>query len=58
VLKKTNEVIVLADYSKSNIVSTYTFGSINAAHVLITDNNVNKELIKKLKETIPEVIVV
>ena len=57
IIKKSNEVIFLADYSKSNIVSAYTFGSLDVADILITDSRVNKEFIKKLKEKISEIIV-
>jgi DeoR/GlpR family transcriptional regulator of sugar metabolism len=57
IIKKSNEVIFLADYSKSNIISAYTFASPNVADILITDSRVNKEFIKKLKEKIPEIIV-
>lgn len=57
IISKSNEVIVLADYSKANIISTYTFGNLDIAKILITDRKVNKELINKLKEKIPEIII-
>ena len=56
IIKKSNEVIILADYSKSNIVSAYTFGSLDVADLLITDHKVNKEFIEKIKEKIPKII--
>ncbi len=57
IISKSNEVIVLADYSKANIISTYTFGPIDVAKTLIIDNKINKEFLKNLREHTIEIVI-
>ncbi len=50
IVDKCNIVNLLVDYSKYNIISTYSYSSIDKVNRLITDKKISQEAIKKLKD--------
>ena len=50
IIEKCTTTNLLVDYSKYNIVSTYSYSSIDKVSRLITDKKIDPEAIKKLKD--------
>jgi DeoR/GlpR family transcriptional regulator of sugar metabolism len=57
-IEMANQIIVLADHSKINKTALYSFASISAIDVLITDSKANPAFIEELRNMDIEVIIV
>ncbi len=51
------EINIIADYTKYNVVTTYTFGSLKNVRRIIVDNKLDIRSLVKLKESSVEVVV-
>ena len=56
-IENCNEINILADHTKYNIVSAYTFADFNIAKRMITDNKLDPKNLKELKKSKVEIVV-
>jgi len=57
-MKSAKEVIVVADSTKFNKKSFVRYGKIEEADIIVTDKNIDRESIKKLRKKRLKVLIV
>jgi len=57
ILKSGREVIIVADRTKVNRVSTVLLAPLNSMHTFVTDSGVDKKFVKALKQQDIQVVI-